>query len=394
MIAAVADVGMPSVSSGTSVPENDALLAASGPATPSIAPSPHSASLRSAAARSRRTGTSAPRRRPPAARRTGTRSPRRAATASTSAASPRATASAPTPSALQHLLLALARAQLGRHVQRLADREQPDGDDHDVDPVAELVDAERQPRLAGQLVDPDEPDQQPDRQRREAADQRRATSARSPTRTPAASARSSPRRGTSPPGDATGSASSVSATMPIVPATNEPIAAVASAARPRPRLAISKPSIAVATDDDSPGVFKQDRRRRPAVHPARVDAGEQDERADRIAEVERDRQQQRDRQRRPDPRQHADQRPERHARRGQQQVLGREDGAEAVEQVGREDQHSDAPGPGRQLHVEPVRERVGGHDAEPERRRSASRPGRSEPSSHAASQKKIVVASA
>ena len=31
MIAAVAEVGMPSVSSGTSVPENDALLAASGP---------------------------------------------------------------------------------------------------------------------------------------------------------------------------------------------------------------------------------------------------------------------------------------------------------------------------------------------------------------------------
>ncbi len=57
--------------------------------------------------------------------------------------------------------------------------------------------------------------------------------------------------------DATGSASSVSATIPIVPATNEPIAAVASAARPRPRLAISKPSIAVATDDDSPGVFNR-----------------------------------------------------------------------------------------------------------------------------------------
>jgi hypothetical protein len=40
MIAAVADVGSPHVSSGTRVPENDALLAASGPATPSIAPSP------------------------------------------------------------------------------------------------------------------------------------------------------------------------------------------------------------------------------------------------------------------------------------------------------------------------------------------------------------------
>ena len=42
MIAAVAVVGRPSVSSGTSVPAADALFAASGPATPSIAPSPNS----------------------------------------------------------------------------------------------------------------------------------------------------------------------------------------------------------------------------------------------------------------------------------------------------------------------------------------------------------------
>jgi hypothetical protein len=41
MIAAVAEVGMPSVSNGTSVPLNDALFAASGPATPSIAPLPN-----------------------------------------------------------------------------------------------------------------------------------------------------------------------------------------------------------------------------------------------------------------------------------------------------------------------------------------------------------------
>ena len=42
MIAAVAEVGRPSVSSGTSVPAAEALLAASGPATPSIAPLPNS----------------------------------------------------------------------------------------------------------------------------------------------------------------------------------------------------------------------------------------------------------------------------------------------------------------------------------------------------------------
>src|SRR5262245_32418878 len=42
MIAAVAEVGRPRVSIGTSTPAADALLAASGPATPSIAPLPNS----------------------------------------------------------------------------------------------------------------------------------------------------------------------------------------------------------------------------------------------------------------------------------------------------------------------------------------------------------------
>src|SRR5918995_2715094 len=41
-MAAVADVGMPSVKSGTSAPVTEALFAASGPATPSIAPLPNS----------------------------------------------------------------------------------------------------------------------------------------------------------------------------------------------------------------------------------------------------------------------------------------------------------------------------------------------------------------
>ena len=63
MIAAVAVVGRPSVSSGTSVPVADALLAASGPATPSIAPLPNSSgclvSLRSIAY-DRNVGISAP----------------------------------------------------------------------------------------------------------------------------------------------------------------------------------------------------------------------------------------------------------------------------------------------------------------------------------------------
>jgi hypothetical protein len=43
----------------------------------------------------------------------------------------------------------------------------------------------------------------------------------------------------------------------MVPATKEPIAAVASAARARPRRAIWGPSIAVATEADSPGVLSR-----------------------------------------------------------------------------------------------------------------------------------------
>ena len=42
MIAAVAEVGSPSASSGTRTPAALALFAASGPATPSIAPFPNS----------------------------------------------------------------------------------------------------------------------------------------------------------------------------------------------------------------------------------------------------------------------------------------------------------------------------------------------------------------
>ncbi len=43
----------------------------------------------------------------------------------------------------------------------------------------------------------------------------------------------------------------------MVPATNEPIAAVARACAARPALAILLPSMAVTTDDDSPGVFSR-----------------------------------------------------------------------------------------------------------------------------------------
>ena len=52
-------------------------------------------------------------------------------------------------------------------------------------------------------------------------------------------------------------AKAASSTVPMVPATNDPIAAVASACAARPALAILLPSIAVMTDEDSPGVFSR-----------------------------------------------------------------------------------------------------------------------------------------
>ena len=42
-----------------------------------------------------------------------------------------------------------------------------------------------------------------------------------------------------------------------MPAMNEPMAAVASACAARPTLAILCPSMAVTTDEDSPGVLRR-----------------------------------------------------------------------------------------------------------------------------------------
>lgn len=54
-----------------------------------------------------------------------------------------------------------------------------------------------------------------------------------------------------------GGANAANSAVPIAPATNDPIAAVARACAARPALAILLPSIAVMTDDDSPGVFSR-----------------------------------------------------------------------------------------------------------------------------------------
>jgi hypothetical protein len=53
---------------------------------------------------------------------------------------------------------------------------------------------------------------------------------------------------------ASGGATSVSTTTPNVPATNEPTAAMHSAAPARPFLAMAWPSMQVITEDASPGM--------------------------------------------------------------------------------------------------------------------------------------------
>ena len=59
------------------------------------------------------------------------------------------------------------------------------------------------------------------------------------------------------PNRAIGGAKKATSKVPIVPATNEPIAAVASAGAARPALAIRLPSMAVTTEADSPGVLSR-----------------------------------------------------------------------------------------------------------------------------------------
>ena len=59
-------------------------------------------------------------------------------------------------------------------VQHLADGEESDGDDDDVDAVEQLRDAEGEPRHAGQRVDADHAEQEPEEQAREAVEPRLA----------------------------------------------------------------------------------------------------------------------------------------------------------------------------------------------------------------------------
>ena len=156
-----------------------------------------------------------------------------------------------------------------------------------------------EPRLAGQRIDADETERQAEEQAGSPFSIESRPARRTPRRTQERSARSTQRDRSGARGRPSWPARSVSATVASVPATNEPIAAVASAAA----AAGARHQVAFDGGHDRRALARrvqQDRRRRSAVHPAVVDAGEHDERLDRL-QAEGHGQQQGDGQGRTDP---------------------------------------------------------------------------------------------
>ena len=137
--------------SGTRTPAAAALLAASGPATPSIAPSrPNSSRL----------GDEAPLDHVREERRDLGAAGGQGADREAEERAPEPRLPGPAQSsrviqraARQRVHEDLAAAVPARHVDRLADREEPDQDDDQLHPVQQLRRAERQPRLPGLGVD-------------------------------------------------------------------------------------------------------------------------------------------------------------------------------------------------------------------------------------------------
>jgi hypothetical protein len=196
------------------------------------------------------------------------------------------------------------------HPQRLADREDADGNHHHIDAVGKLGEAEGQPLLTGHLVDADQPDHQSEQQRREATDPRRAQDRRR-TGEGQQHDRQIVRRSQADRELHHLWRDQGQQQRPDRPGHEGPD----RGGRQRLR-GPAGPGHLVAFDRRHhrgrlARRVQQDRGRRAAVHAAVEDPGEEDERLHRLQPV-RDRQQQRDRHRRSDPRQHTDRRTDGH----------------------------------------------------------------------------------
>ncbi len=220
-----------------------------------------------------------------------------------------------------------------RDVQRLPDGEHAHRDDHDVDAVGEQRNAEGEALLAGEGVGADQPDEQPERQRRQPAGDGRAEQGahrherhdhegdvvgRAQLHGPVGDHRRQQRQRQRPdrPGDE-------------------------RAQRGRRQRGGPAPGarhlVALDGGDDRRGLagrVEQDRRRRAAVHAAVVDAGEHDHRG-RDVQLVGQRQQQCDGHRRSDAWQHPHGGADEHAEQRVQQVHGLEGVGEAVQHGGR-----------------------------------------------------------
>ena len=221
-------------------------------------------------------------------------------------------------------------AQVRRDPEGLADGEEPDRDDDDVDAVGELGDAERQPLLARGRVDADEPDEQADAERREPAHLRRAEHRRDRD------------EGEHHDGEVVGRPHlhgdldddrREQRQAERADRAGDEGADGGRRERRRPSTPLGH-EVALDGGDDRgalTGGVEQDRGRRPAVHAAVVDAGEHDEGLRRLERVG-DGEQQRDRHGRADARQHADGRAEQHAEEGVEQVDRRQRRGEALDE--------------------------------------------------------------
>ena len=125
-----------------------------------------------------------------------------------------------------------------RLIHRLADGKQSDDENQHVDAVEQLRNAEGEARVAGELIDTDESERQPEEEAEQSPHQRTAKQRRHggerQNRQREVLGRPEAKREA-----ASGGAKKVSASVASVPATKEPMAAVVSAAAPRPCRAMA-----------------------------------------------------------------------------------------------------------------------------------------------------------